>query len=274
MVTKLNNKEAIFLSKTITTLLIICLVPIEFLKFAYIGLKDAFNLLFKHDPLGLIALFPLIIALAIIFYQIYLIMRLIYPKTSKHIFTNYTKSFHPFFIISYENEHEEIDFFFIFYLFIGFIILIIIFSYYQNTSKNHLFFETFGLFCGEIIIKKIENFNKLPINYLKNNRIRMLIKYEDYINYKIADGKPHIEVNQFLEVIKKEYPRTSVEKETIEIRNFQTSGSPALVTKFNDSRLVKAIDEGHELKVRIFDIKEYGEIEIEMWLENINSQNC
>jgi uncharacterized protein YfbU (UPF0304 family) len=106
----------------------------------------------------------------------------------------------------------------------------------------------------------------------KGYSLRMDAKYQDYINHKIVDDEPHLKVNQFLKAIKKEYPRTSEEKRTIEIRNYETSANPALVTKIVDFGLSKIIDDGYDLKVRVVAIKDFGELEIEMWLDNIHKK--
>ena len=106
----------------------------------------------------------------------------------------------------------------------------------------------------------------------KGYSLRMDAKYQDYINHKIVDDEPHLKVNQFLKAIKKEYPRTSEEKNTIEIRNYETPANPALVTKIVDFWLSKIIDDGYDLKVRVVAIKDFGELEIEIWLDNIHKK--
>lgn len=102
---------------------------------------------------------------------------------------------------------------------------------------------------------------------MKIHSLKMNVKYEDYLHRKIVDDEPHLKVNQFLKPLKKEYPRTPIEKETIEIKNYETPVSPALVTKIKDSGLSTAIDDGYDLKVRVVAIKDFGELEIEMWLD-------
>ena len=272
MAPELKNKESILLSKIYISFIILCTLPIYTIQKLFILV----NLLIEKKYVILYQFsffFHLFLESGILFLQIYLIVKLINPNKSRYKYTNLNLGFHPFFI---SNEGENIMYkYMISFLFLSISCFATSWNNLNNFLDFHIVLEFIGIiFSIYVIIDRYSSLNELPLYIMKFNRIRMLIKYEDYINYKIADDKPHIEVNQFLIVIKKEYPRTSEEKQTIEIRNFQTSGSPALVTKFNDSRLVKAIDEGHELKVRIFDIKEYGEIEIEMWLENINSQNC
>ncbi len=66
--------------------------------------------------------------------------------------------------------------------------------------------------------------------------------------------------------IKKEYPRNFDEENTIEIRNYETPNTPALVTKIIDGGLSSAINDGYELKVRVVDVKRFGELEIELSL--------
>ena len=194
--------------------------------------------------------------------QIYLIIRLFYPKASKFKTINRF----PCYFLNDEGKHD-----FSTILILG-VLLSALFGFSDGFSRS--FFEFLGIFLAFYTVTERNKFLKHFPNYImyKGYSLRMDAKYQDYINHKIVDDEPHLKVNQFLKAIKKEYPRTSEEKNTIEIRNYETPANPALVTKIVDFWLSKIIDDGYDLKVRVVAIKDFGELEIEMWLDNIHKK--
>lgn len=205
--------------------------------------------------------------------ELFLILKLLFPKKCKFSFLNYKRSFHPFFI----NELGENKLLIWSVYFILIVFAASSFAFFDYGLKYPyinlvLFFSL--LFTAYMIFERNQVLKSFPIEFMKNNRssLRIVVVYEDYINHKIADDEPHLKVNQFLKAIKKEYPRTSEEKRTIEIRNYETPANPALVTKIVDFGLSKIIDDGYDLKVRVVAIKDFGELEIEMWLDNIHKK--
>jgi hypothetical protein len=205
-----------------------------------------------------------IVYLGVLIFEGYLFFRLINPKKSKLIFTNFNRGFHPIFIDE-DGKNQLSSFlgpgFFCFFV-------VVIYNYFQENSFELIsVINIYAMFCAGFIFSRYEVLTKFPIYILKIQSLKMNVKYEDYLHHKIVDDEPHLKVNQFLMPLKKEYPRTSEEKETIELRNYETPANPALVTKIVDFGLSKIIDDGYNLKVRVVAIKDFGELEIEMWLE-------
>ena len=233
-------------------IIVFCLFPWE--GFGYTKITK--------DDLNLESIFFGVTRFVFFILQIYLVIRLLNPKKPKLTFTNLDRGFHPIFID--ENGKSELDNYFAFGLcFLG----IVVFYTYYETFDFRLVIESIAIICAALILlRRNQILNSFPIEFIKRNDIRFIVKYEDYLNHKIADDEPHIKVNQFLMPIKKEYPRNLDEENTIEIRNHETPNTPALVTKIIDGGLLSAINDGYELKVRVVDIKRFGELEIELRL--------
>jgi hypothetical protein len=105
---------------------------------------------------------------------------------------------------------------------------------------------------------------------MKSNSLRLIVKYEDYLNHKIADDKPHLKINQNFDVSLKTLPRNTSEKNLIEIKNPNTPISPALVYKIEDAGLAQALKDGYVLRAKLIEIKKEGNLEIELSLKEIN----
>jgi hypothetical protein len=266
-----SNKRDILISKIITGITIVYLFSfiIESLSLA-----QHTTPLSRTQQFNFSVLFAILIKVGLFCFQIFLIARLIYPKKAKINFINFERGFHPFFIDS--NQESELSFRLTIFVFFNFVFLLgftlCYFNFLNYDLDRGLFL--YNAYIHLMIIWSIQSRNKIlnsfPLEFMKINKLslRMNVKYEDYINHKIVDDEPHLKVNQFLMPLKKEYPRTSEEKETIELRNYETPANPALVTKIVDFGLSKIIDDGYDFKVRVVAIKDFGELEIEMWLDD------
>jgi hypothetical protein len=193
--------------------------------------------------------------------KILLIYHLLFPKKSKIKFLNYERSFHPFHI----NNKGNILLVFIVYIFF------LIFDFVSFPDKRFLnsnFIQLFTIILTFFLIKNRYNLlNTFPVQFLKLNKIRLLVKYQDYINHKIVDDEPHLTINQNFDVSFKSIPRNDSEKELIEIKNPNTPINPALVYKIKDKDLADKIRGGYVLKAKLVQIKEGGNLEIELWLK-------
>jgi hypothetical protein len=101
---------------------------------------------------------------------------------------------------------------------------------------------------------------------VKSSKIRLQVKYLDYINHKIADDEPHLTINQNFDVSLKSLPRNDSEKNLIEIKNPNTPINSALVYNIVDKDLADTLKYGYVLKAKLIAIKEEGNLEIELSL--------
>lgn len=261
-----SSKRNILISKVLTGILIFLVFPLYHLSF--LGTPPRISEGFSINLIiGDLFIFLLVIA------KIFIIFKLIYPFKSKLLFTNFKRGFHP---IYHDNLGSNNDSFLLFgWLSILFSIFII-----QTTDRDDVLiyvrfiFEFLGIIIGAwAIISRYKILNKIPIFFIKQNKLRMVVDYEDYLNKKIVDDEPHISFYQKLKAVIKKHPRTIEEKGTIEIINPETPGVPALVTKIKDENITNAISNGYELKVRALEMKDYGKLEIMIWLDNTSSNS-
>ncbi|MDG1720181.1 MAG: hypothetical protein P8I31_02900 [Bacteroidia bacterium] len=144
------------------------------------------------------------------------------------------------------------------------------FLYFSDDTDMPMELNTvFSLFLGILMCfvyfsrKKyiLENmFSIKPIHYIA--------EYLDYINRKILDDEPHLEIGQSMLVSLRKIPRNEEEEEEVEIRNPNTPNSPALICKINNRVLADKLREGGcELKVKLFEIGDYGRVTLEMFLD-------
>jgi hypothetical protein len=196
-------------------------------------------------------------------FQVFLIVKLIYPFKSKYHFINLERGFHPFFM--YNGRFNWVIIIFL----LGGVKPFL--EYFENQTHHNYY----GLvFCFHLVIMMIlmmrrDILNSFPISFMKSNKIRILIKYQDYINHKIADDEPHLTINQNFDVNLKSLPRYDSEKNLIEIKNPNTPVNPSLVYKIEDKDLAQTLRDGYVLKAKLIEIKEEGNLEIELWLKNI-----
>ena len=102
---------------------------------------------------------------------------------------------------------------------------------------------------------------------MKSSKIRLQVKYQDYLNNKIVDDEPHLTINQNFDVSLKSLPRNDSEKNLIEIKNPNTPINPALVYKIEDKDLADDLRIGYVLRAKLIAIKEKGNLEIELSLK-------
>jgi hypothetical protein len=266
-----SNKRDILISKIITGITIVYLS-----SFIFDFISDAQHATHLPSDFNIFLVLLTLAKVGVFCFQMFLIIRLLFPKKSKIIFTNFNRSFHPFFVD--DKQQSGLKFGVVVFI-MGNILFLILYYFnldeYDEVEKLQFVYNFYiHLIIISIISSRNKILNSFPLEFMKINMLslRMNVKYEDYINHKIVDDEPHLKVNQFLKPLKKEYPRTSEEKKTIEIRNYETPANPALVTKIVDFGLSKIIDDGYDLKVRVVAIKDYGELEIEMWLDNIHKK--
>ena len=110
----------------------------------------------------------------------------------------------------------------------------------------------------EYILKNM--FSIKPIHYIA--------VYLDYINRKILDDEPHLEIGQSMLVSLKEMPRNEKEEKEVEIKNPNTPNNPAMICKINNRVLANKLREGGcELKVKLLKTESYGVVTLEMFLD-------
>jgi hypothetical protein len=90
----------------------------------------------------------------------------------------------------------------------------------------------------------------LPIASIRTEDLGILVKYTDYVNKKIVDDAPHLEVGQEFDVVLNPSPRSQKEKIQVQIRNSETPNFPALVTEFHYPDLHKAITDAEKNQER------------------------
>lgn len=215
--------------------------------------------------LGFYAYAHFLITIGIFIFQIFLIKILIFPKKSKIHFTNFYRGFHPFFLD--KNQKKNLINIIGFPIFLSIVILVHILSG-EATKKTAIYVLNFvyHLSIIQLIIERQEIINTFPVNFMKSNSLRLIVKYQDYINHKIADDEPHLTINQNFDVSLKSLPRNDSEKNLIEIKNPNTPINPALVYKIEDKDLADALRNGFVLRAKLIEIKEEGNLEIELSL--------
>ena len=211
-----------------------------------------------------------ILCLAIFIFQIVILVQIFQGKTSKYLYTNFEREFHPFF--KDENQKDELNSYIgisIFIVIIYFVIPYIIMYFIDDQSVDPPTLLAIYVHYGiiKIIYDRKETLNKLPIKLMKANNIRLLLKYDDYLNKQISDDEPHLLINQSFELKIKNLPRNEKEKNLIEIRNKNTPNNSALISMIEDSGLANAIRSGEVIKTRLVSIREFAELEIEISID-------
>jgi hypothetical protein len=225
------------------------------------------NFLINFEPLGWKwYLFEGIFLLPFLF-KILLIIHLLFPRQIKIKFLNYKRSFHPY----WKDLKLDKNFISSLHIISGFVFFVAIVETAIGNIPNFAMQFTLMVLGFIFVINRSKVLNKLPTFFIKQNKLIMVVDYEDYLNKKIVDDEPHIKVNQNLKAVLKKHPRTTEEKETIEIINPETPGVPALVTKIKDAGITNAISNGYELKVRVLQMREFGKLEIMLWLDDTYS---
>jgi hypothetical protein len=190
-------------------------------------------------------------------FQFFLIWRLLKPKKTNKTYTNFTINFHPVFKNPYEKK--------LFLIFTSFVFIL-----FFDILPEELTIQ-FNPVTHAVIYYLISRWkslrNSFPVNFMKSNSLRLIVKYQDYINHKIADDEPHLTINQNFDVSLKSLPRNDSEKNLIEIKNPDTPINPALVHKIKDKDLADALRGGYELRAKLIAIKEEGNLEIELSLK-------
>jgi hypothetical protein len=258
-----SNIKQILISKVITGIAIIYLLSFIFEVFkvwAAGKLPNTFPNTFSFS-----LLIYILVKVGVFCIQVFLAKRLFHPKKPKIISTNFNRSFHPFFVT--KTQKNVLMPYFLLFFFCNIIFLF----YYLSSNLISLEFECFyHCFIHYVIINVYLKRNKVldsyPVEFLKSNKLRIIEKYQDYINHKIVDDEPHLTINQYFDVSLKSLPRDSYEKDSIEIKNPNAPMIPALVCKINDEDLAKTLRSGYVLKAKLIEIKEEGNLEIELSL--------
>jgi hypothetical protein len=261
--------KEIIISKVITVIFVIYLIasmiygPLS--KFVYWLDKNA-RLEYANRHFGFYEYSQLLLYFGIFFFQIFLIKILIFPKKAKIHFTNFYRGFHPFFLD--KNQKKNLINIIGFPIFLSIVMLVHILSgeATKEMATNVLNF-VYHLSIIQLIIERQEIINTFPVNFMKSNSLRLIVKYQDYINHKIADDEPHLTINQNFDVSLKSLPRNDSEKNLIEIKNPDTPINPALVYNIKDKDLADALRDGYVLKAKLIEIKEEGNLEIELSLK-------
>jgi hypothetical protein len=263
-----SNKREILISQIITILL---------LGYLSYSISNDIKILELQDK-NVSFFIPFKISYFIYFFLIvkfFIVFRLIFTKKSKFSFTNFERTFHSMFK---DKEGYRIDY----PKNIGIILFLSLLFGKMKDVSNHttiinpnsieFIIEFFIILCSiSVILSRINVLNTFPTEFLKpyrNTELGLIIKvkYEDYLKYKIPDDEPHLNINQYFDVKLKSLPRNASEKNLIEIKNPNTPINPALVHKIEDKDLAQALRDGYELRAKLIEIKEEGNLEIEMWL--------
>ena len=152
---------------------------------------------------------------------------------------------------------------------IAFFYFICVYTYCGFESKDFRPEALSSVLCGIAMIF-VYHFRK---NYILENMfsirpIHYSTEYLDYINRKIPDDEPHLEIGQSMLVSLKEMPRNEKEKNEVEIKNPNTPDNPAMICKINNRALANKLREGGcELNVKLFEIGDYGRVTLEMFLD-------
>ena len=261
--------KEIIISKVITVIFVLYLIasmiygPLS--KFVYWLDKNA-RLEYANRHFGFYEYSQLLLYFGIFFFQLFLIKQLWFPKSSKFYFPNFNRGFHPIYAkINGENLLQiGLIRFFVTALIIGFII------YNSDITKEGLvlvmlFFINIWIYF--IILNRTEELKSFPVEFVKSSKIRLQVKYQDYLNNKIVDDEPHLTINQNFDVSLKSLPRNDSEKNLIEIKNPNTPINPALVYKIEDKDLADDLRIGYVLRAKLIAIKEKGNLEIELSLK-------
>jgi hypothetical protein len=256
-----QNYKDIFISKIITGITIVYLSSfiIDFLSNAQHArpLSSGVNIFLVLLGLAKVGVFC---------FQMFLINRLLFPKKSKIIFTNFYRGFHPFFLD--KNQKKNLIQIIGFPIFLSIVMLVHILSGEATKEMaTYVLNFVYHLSIIHLIIERQEIINTFPVNFMKSNSLRLIVKYQDYINHKIADDEPHLTINQNFDVSLKSLPRNDSEKNLIEIKNPNTPINPALVYNIKDKDLADALRDGYVLKAKLIEIKEEGNLEIEFSLK-------
>ncbi len=197
-------------------------------------------------------------------------------KISKYEFTNFKRNFHPFF--KDENQKDLLSE----YIFASSVITIILFiipyilNYFGydtglDDDTTRLDGGLFAIYVhiGILMVstKRNDTLDKLPVKLMETNKISLILPYEDYINKKINDDEPHLNLNQSFEFTVKKLPRNESEKNTIEISNNNTPNNSALIARIEDCGLASAIRNGDVIKSRLVSIGEFAKLEIEISIQ-------
>lgn len=268
---KPSYKE-IIISKVITVIfvfyLIASMIYVPLSKFVYWLDKNA-RLEYANRHFGFYEYSQLLLYFGIFFFQLFLIKQLWFPKFSKFYYNNFNRGFHPIYAKINGKNLLQIGLirFFVTALIFGFII------YNSDITKERLvlvmlFFINIWIYF--IILNRTEELKSFPVEFVKSSKIRLQVKYQDYINHKIADDEPHLTINQNFDVSLKSLPRNDSEKNLIEIKNPNTPINPALVYNIKDKDLADALRDGYVLKAKLIEIKEEGNLEIELSLKETN----
>jgi hypothetical protein len=267
---KESKTKEILISKAMTSIMIIYLLlnsdGLKFILAGGTGLREI-------EELNFLIILKGLIHLGVFIFRIFLIKRLTNPKESKYTFINFNRGFHPFFVDKNHESHLKSGLYVFIYWNLSFGIPFILkyFNYFKFeiiTPVYYLYNIFIHISIFSVISIRNSVLNSFPVEFLKSNRVRMIVKYEDYINHKIVDDEPHLTINQYFDVNLKSLPRNSSEKNVTQIKNPNTPINPVLVYKIEDKDLADAIREGYILKVKLVEIKEEGNLEIELSLRD------
>jgi hypothetical protein len=263
-----SNKKEILISKIIAILLLGYLSYSILKDIKILELQDTNVSFFIPFKISYFLIFFLIV-------KLFMIFRLIFTKKSKFSFTNFERTFHSMFK---DKEGSRIDY----SRNIGAIFFLsLVFGCMKDVSKHNVLInpnsiefiiEFFIIFCSiSVILSRINVLNTFPTNFMKPYRntdgLIIKVKYEDYLKNRISDDEPHLTINQNFDVSLKSLPRNDSEKNLIEIKNPNTPINPALVYNIKDKDLADALRDGYVLKAKLIEIKEEGNLEIELSLK-------
>ena len=257
-----SNHKEIIISQIIAGVILVYLLSF---------LKPSLERFIRTEPINfkdfyLFCIYKVLFFFHLIF-QLFLIIKLIYPYESKYNILNFKRKFHPF----YSDKNGKFNF-----TLLLFFVSITIFLIKEYFEEDEHFYDVFSFllpfFVFLLIMMRRAELNSFPVEFLKSNRVRIIVKYEDYINHKIADDEPHLTINQYFDVNLKSLPRNSSEKDLIEIKNLNTPINPALVYKIEDGELAQLIRDSYVLNAKLIEIKEEGSLEIELWFGSFESK--
>lgn len=258
-----SNHKEIIISQIIAGVILVYLLSF---------LKPSLERFIRTEPINFKDFYWFCILKVLFFFhlifQLFLIIKLIYPYESKYNILNFKRKFHPF----YSDKNGKFNF----TLLLVFVSITIC-SIKEYFEEDEHFYDVFSFilpfFVFLLIMMRRAELNSFPVEFLKSNRVRIIVKYEDYINHKIADDEPHLTINQYFDVNLKSLPRNSSERDLIEIKNLNTPINPALVYKIEDGELAQVIRDSYVLKAKLIEIKEDGNLEIELSLKEKRIEN-
>jgi hypothetical protein len=215
------------------------------------------------------------VCLAILIFQIIALTQMLKNKKSKYNFKNFQRNFHPFF--KDENQEYKLSgyIFLLVVIFLFHILIPLIVNYFSKDGLGFNIPTLFAFYAHVAILSEAHDRNntldKLPVKLMQKHKISLILPYEDYINKKIVDDEPHLQLNQSFEFTVKKVPRTESEKATIEIKNNNTPNNPALISSIEDSDLANIIRNGGAVKSRLISIGEFAKLEIELSIDKVTS---